>query len=348
MNENTSFKQYLNECGYGLMEYQEQVYKACLSLGNYTNIDLYYQDEIEKAFDKQEPVNEVAARICAMFDEDYGKASMTPENGYEEYEEPFIDQYDFSNDFMGEATENKKEDDGLSDGESYEQWKEYVFKYLDKRVDVDKIKELGTYIKDFIKQEYDNGEPSWFACAESIVNYARIKYPDAVKDRASNAFSITESRKDEAFIQDDRGSVDVEDLAAQIEKKAGFLDDELNELPGNNVLITPAADYIASFYAAQSMPKNGMIAWGARDLKSFAARLEQMEPEEAVENTRSIMVAKPSEDLKYKFFEEIKADVRERRAAEEERRRNEYLNSEEHRNMNDPGWRGPNGTWSTD
>ena len=91
--------------------------------------------------------------------------------------------------------ENKKEDDGISDGESYDQWKEYVFKYLDKRVDVDKIKELGTYIKDFIKQEYDNGEPSWFACAESIVNYARIKYPDALKDRASNAFSITESIK---------------------------------------------------------------------------------------------------------------------------------------------------------
>ena len=209
MNENTSFKQYLNECGYGLMEYQEQVYKACLTLGNYTNIDLYYQDEIEKAFDNKEPVNEVAARICAMFDEDYGKASMTPENGYEDFEkeygkslpeltkdnEEFEDPYDFSNDYMGESTESKKEDDGLSDGETFDQWKEYVFKYLDKRVDTDKIKELGKYIKDFIKQEYDNGEPSWFACAESIVNYARIKYPDALKDRASNAFSITESVK---------------------------------------------------------------------------------------------------------------------------------------------------------
>jgi hypothetical protein len=60
------------------------------------------------------------------------------------------------------------------------------------------------------------------------------------------------------------------------------------------------------------------------------------------------MAARPSEDLKYKFFEKIKVDVRERNAAEEERRRNEYLNSEEHRNMNDPGWRGPRGTWSTD
>ena len=258
MNENTSFKQYLNECGYGLMEYQEQVYKACLSLGNYTNIDLYYQDEIEKAFDNQEPVNEVAARICAMFDEDYGKTSMTPENGYEdfekeygkslpdltkdneEYEEPFVDQYDFSNDFMGEATENKKEDDGLSDGESYEQWKEYVFKYLDKRVDVDKIKELGTYIKDFIKQEYDNGEPSWFACAESIVNYARIKYPDALKDRSSNAFSITENLKK------DKPKVWVvtfnnEDEAAEEEyifAKEGGYDSMFDiELKGNIILI---------------------------------------------------------------------------------------------------------------
>lgn len=256
MNENTSFKQYLNECGYGLMEYQEQVYKACLSLGNYTNIDLYYQDEIENAFDNQEPVNEVAARICAMFDEDYGKASMTPENGYEdfekeygkslpdltkdneEYEEPFVDQYDFSNDFMGEATENNKEDDGLSDGESYDQWKEYVFKYLDKRVDVDKIKELGIYIKDFIKQEYDNGEPSWFACAESIVNYARIKYPDALKDRASNAFSITESIKSpKVWVVTFNNGDEAAEEEYLLAKEGGYDSMFDIELKGNTILI---------------------------------------------------------------------------------------------------------------
>lgn len=327
MNENTSFKQYLNECGYGLMEYQEQVYKACLSLGNYTNIDLYYQDEIEKAFDNQEPVNEVAARICAMFDEDYGKASMTPENGYEdfekeygkslpdltkdneEYEEPFVDQYDFSNDFMGEATENKKEDDGLSDGESYDQWKEYVFKYLDKRVDVDKIKELGTYIKDFIKQEYDNGEPSWFACAESIVNYARIKYPDALKDRASNAFSITEN----TFIKDDRGKISVTDLVDKIMEKAGLIVDIDDDY-------TAAAYYIADFYSKQSLPINGMIMCGAKDLLKFKKLYDdqiqnantsdeiQEYEKRAVINVRSIMLGNPGK--KWTWIEEIKDQYR--------------------------------------
>ena len=80
----------------------------------------------------------------------------------------------------------------MTDGESYNQWKEYVFKYLDKRIETDKIKELGTYIKDFIKQEYDNGEPSWFNVAESVVNYARTNYPQAIKPRESNAYSITD------------------------------------------------------------------------------------------------------------------------------------------------------------
>jgi hypothetical protein len=86
----------------------------------------------------------------------------------------------------------------LSDGETFTEWKENVFKYIDKRVDVDKIKELGTYIKDFIKQEYDAGEPSWFNVAESVVNYARTNFPQAIKPRESNAFSITENKVNEA------------------------------------------------------------------------------------------------------------------------------------------------------
>ena len=57
---------------------------------------------------------------------------------------------------------------------------------------MNKIKELGAYIKDFIKQEYDKGEPSWFIVAESIVNYARTEYPDTLKNRESNAFNITD------------------------------------------------------------------------------------------------------------------------------------------------------------
>lgn len=95
-----------------------------------------------------------------------------------------IDEYNYYS--MDEATETKKEekpDDGISDGESYKDWKLNVFQYIDKRIDVDKVKELGTYIKDFIKQEYDNGEPSWFGVAESIVNYTRINYPTCVKSR---------------------------------------------------------------------------------------------------------------------------------------------------------------------
>ena len=60
------------------------------------------------------------------------------------------------------------------------------------------------------------------------------------------------------------------------------------------------------------------------------------------------MVGKPPKDLENQYIEKVKAAIKEQNAAEEERRRNEYLNSEEHRHMQDPGWRGPNGTWSTD
>lgn len=355
MNENTSFKQYLNECGYDLMNYQEQVYNACLAHGDYTNIDLYYQDEIEKAFNNQEPVNEVAERLCVLFDEEFGKKPETIDDEIDNYENAsqreFVDQYDFSNDFMGESTENKTEDDGLSDGETYDQWKEYVFKYLDKRVDVDKIKELGTYIKDFIKQEYDNGEPSWFACAESIVNYARIKYPDALKPRESNAFSITENVTNEAFMDNDKGKVSVTDLVNKIMDKAGLVVDMDDDY-------TAAAYYIADFYSKQSLPINGMVMWGSRDLLKFkrlydeqiknANTSEEIQEYEkrAVTNVRSIMLGNPGK--KWVWIEEIKDEVRKERKAAEEKRRQDYLNSEEHRHMNDPGWRGPRGTWSND
>lgn len=93
---------------------------------------------------------------------------------------------------INESTEDNTPDDGISDGETYDQWKMNVFKYLDKRIDVNKVKELGAYIKDYIKQEFDAGEPSWFVVAESVVNYARMKYPEVMKNRESNAFNITE------------------------------------------------------------------------------------------------------------------------------------------------------------
>lgn len=203
IDESTSFTTYLKESGYTLMEYQEQVYQSCLAKGDYKNIDLYFADEIEQGYNDNKPVDEVADDICNKFDEmvnnidtievdepEYTQEQLQafadyPQDRFEEDED-----YDENASEFNEATE---QDDGVSDGESYNEWKTDVFKYIDKRLDVNKIKELGSYIKDFIKQEYDNGEPSWFMCAESIVNYARIKYPEALKNRESNAFNITES-----------------------------------------------------------------------------------------------------------------------------------------------------------
>lgn len=108
------------------------------------------------------------------------------ESGFVDYNDETVAQT------INESTETDTPDDGISDGETYDQWKMNVFKYLDKRIDVNKVKELGAYIKDYIKQEFDAGEPSWFVVAESVVNYARMKYPEVLKNRESNAFNITE------------------------------------------------------------------------------------------------------------------------------------------------------------
>ena len=206
INENTTFKQYLRESGYSLMQYQEEVYHTCLAKSSkYKNIDLYFQDEIEQGFYNNVSVEDTANTICEEFDDflerrnvEYEDEEYTPEQlqAFADYPQNSFDED------VNESTDTITKDDGMSDGESYTQWKENVFKYLDKRIEIDKIKELGTYIKDFIKQEYDNGEPSWFSVAESVVNYARTNYPQAVKPRESNAFSITENRKNGAFMQD--------------------------------------------------------------------------------------------------------------------------------------------------
>ena len=281
INENTTFKQYLKESGYSLMQYQEEVYHTCLARSSkYKNIDLYFQDEIEQGFNDNAPIEDTANTICEKFDDFFDKTNVeeedeeyTPEqlqafadypqdsfdedmnenlvetslrdlpkckfairitpykgNGVIKYatapahkssiqklkemmenrlnmdlvEEVVVypvDKIELSNEpvsDLDESTETETKDDGMTDGETYTQWKENVFKYLDKRIETDKIKELGTYIKDFIKQEYDNGEPSWFNVAESVVNYARTNYPQAVKPRESNAFSITENKVNEA------------------------------------------------------------------------------------------------------------------------------------------------------
>lgn len=453
--EDFTFRQYLKESGYDKMTYQEEVYTTCLELGNYQNIDLYYQDAIEEAYEQNVPVNEIAAKLCAQFDTDYGKPAdrEIPEFEEEEYSRETLDAMaDYPQDEFNEATETD---------ETYDDWKGYVFKYLDKRVDVDKIKELGKYIKDFVKQEWDNGEPSWFAAAESIVNYARTNYPNALKDRSyattitesldgpatftdslvnqfvryikkwftsntkyrvlmadnetsdgehpythekkktykltlrntpvptylylvvytdycyiaaegdrfttksykftsvqsldkaltelnENINSIYEDNLDEAFVQD-QGKIGFVDLLEKIMEKAGMVVDYDDDY-------TAAAWYITDFYSKQSMPVNGMVMWGARDLKKFksiydgqiqnANTSEEIQEYEkkAVTGVRSIMLGNPTK--KWNWIEEIKAEVRKERNAAEEKRRQDYLNSEEHRNMQDPGWRGPRGTWT--
>lgn len=434
INENTTFKQYLKESGYSLMQYQEEVYNACIAKSKkYEKIDIYFLEEIEEAFNKNVPVDELADELCKKFDyfefgeednDELEKAQIrafvpfpestentdegnivetslrdlpqckfairiTPYKGngiikyatapahtssiqklkemmenrlnmdlVEEVVVYPVDKIELSNEpvsDLDESTEAGTNDDGMSDGESYTQWKEYVFKYLDKRIETDKIKELGTYIKDFIKQEYDNGEPSWFNVAESVVNYARTNYPQAVKPRESNAFSITENRKNEAFIQDDRGTVNIDELKTAILKKADLIYDDgdpKGEIAKYNLsdafVVICAANYIAAFYAKQSMPKNGMIAWGVRDIKSFVNRFNNGGADAAIKGTRSVMVGKPPKDLENQYIERVKAAVRKQNADAEEKRRQAYLNSEEHRHMQDPGWRGPRGTWSND
>lgn len=206
IDESTSFTTYLKEAGYTLMEYQEQVYQTCLAKGDYKNIDLYFADEIEQGYNENKPVNEVADEICNKFDEMVNNVNTIevdePEDeeytqeqlqAFEDYPQDRFEEDEDYDENDSEFNESTEQDDGISDGESYNEWKTNIFKYIDKRLNVNKIKELGSYIKDFIKQEYDNGEPSWFMCAESIVNYARIKYPEALKNRESNAFNITES-----------------------------------------------------------------------------------------------------------------------------------------------------------
>ena len=441
--DNFTFRQYLKESGYDKMTYQEEVYTTCLGLGNYDNIDIYYQDEINEAYENQVPVNEIAAKLCAQFDKEYGKPAdkEIPEFEEEEYSQETLDAMaDYPQDEFNEATENE---------ETFEDWKGYVFKYLDKRVDVNKIKDLGTYIKDFVKQEWDNGEPSWFAAAESIVNYARTNFPDALKDR-SYATTITESLDgpatftnelvnqfvryikkwftsntkyrvlmsdsvtkdgehpythekkktyelalrntpvqtslylvvysdycyiaadgdrfstksykftsiqsldkalnelldniesvygslDEAFIQDDRGNVSVVDLVTKMLDKAGFTIDADDRA-------TDAAYYIADFYSKQSLPINGMVMWGSRDLKSFIQRCDASDERTAISNTRSVMLGKPGR--KAEWIEEFKKDIIETRKAAEEKRRQDYLNSDEYKKSQDPGWTGPRGTWT--
>ena len=247
IDESTSFTTYLKESGYTLMEYQEQVYQSCLAKGDYTNIDLYFADEIEQGYNDNKPVDEVADDICNKFDEmvnnvdtiEVDEPEYTQEQlqAFADYpQDRFEEDADYDEN-ASEFNESTEQDDGVSDGESYNEWKTDVFKYIDKRLDVNKIKELGSYIKDFIKQEYDNGEPSWFMCAESIVNYARIKYPDALKNRESNAFNITESTDTQVYVVTFETEDEASEQEYELRDGCGSIVD--TALDGNKVYIIP-------------------------------------------------------------------------------------------------------------
>ena len=247
IDESTSFTTYLKESGYTLMEYQEQVYQSCLAKGDYKNIDLYFADEIEQGYNDNKPVDEVADDICNKFDEmvnnvdtiEVDEPEYTQEQlqAFADYPQDRFEEDDDYDENASEFNESTEQDDGVSDGESYNEWKTDVFKYIDKRLDVNKIKELGSYIKDFIKQEYDNGEPSWFMCAESIVNYARIKYPDALKNRESNAFNITESTDTQVYVVTFETEDEASEQEYELRDGCGSIVD--TALDGNKVYIIP-------------------------------------------------------------------------------------------------------------
>ena len=142
-----------------------------------------------------------------------------------------------------------------------------------------------------------------------------------------------------AFIQP-KADVTETELAEKIFTKAG-----LDELPGR--LLHAAARYIAAFYRKQDLPLNGMVMWGSTDLKRFNARLAAGQSLlNALSGTRSLMLGDP--DATDKTIEMYRGQVIEQRKADAEAKRQAYLASDEHKNMNDPGWRGPNGTWSND
>lgn len=141
---------------------------------------------------------------------------------------------------------------------------------------------------------------------------------------------------DEVFVKDDRGKVSEEELANAIVNKVGAT--------GNKYYLD-AARYIAAFYTKQSLPRNGMLMWGFRDLKSFFAKQDAGSVKSAIESTRSIMLGNP--ETKAEWIETNKQEIKaERLAAAEASRQAAHLKSDEYRRSQDPGWTGPHGTWT--
>jgi len=203
-------------------------------------------------------------------------------------------------------------------GNAYTRYKAKVLAALkDIGVIVHDQQKLEAWIRDFFVDRCDV-EDCIQSCRENIKSFGK---------RAPVA---------EAFMQDDRGSVTEEEIANAIVAKVGA--------DGNKYYLD-AARYIAAFYVRQSMPKNGMVMWGSRDLKSFVARQEK-DVKSAIASTRSVMLGNP--ETKAEWIEKNKQEIRRERAEAEEKRRQDYLASDEYKRSQDPGWRGPNGTWSND
>lgn len=103
--------------------------------------------------------------------------------------------------------------------------------------------------------------------------------------------------------------------------------------------------YIAAFYARQSMPVNGMVVWGTRDLKSFIAKLANGK-KAAISGTRSVMLGKPF-GKQIEWVEQIRDEIKAERRAEAEAERLRKQSTEFSRRMqSDPGYRGPRGNWT--
>ena len=74
-------------------------------------------------------------------------------------------------------------------------------------------------------------------CAESIVNYARIKYPDALKNRESNAFNITESSNSQVYVVTFETEDEASEQEYELRDGCGSIVD--TALDGNKVYIIP-------------------------------------------------------------------------------------------------------------
>ncbi len=143
----------------------------------------------------------------------------------------------------------------------------------------------------------------------------------------------------ETFIKP-KADISEDDLAAKIYERCAFSEDHMR-------IRKHAANYIAAFYTKQDLPLNGMVMWGSRDLKKFDALLAAGKSlDSACSSLRSIMLGNPANTAGE--IEQAKNRIKEERRAAEEERRKAYLASDEYKHSQDPGWRGPNGTWSND